>query len=118
LVSIAAVRRGVEHGGNREHALRALQVRPVEHATFVRHDACTCLRGERGDNAVRRRDGCGRRLKNLVQYRHLVGMDGELAGEAVALRRGSRGRESVDIPKRGVHGIDGRHAGCRGCEQA
>src|SRR5690348_9719039 len=90
VVSVGVVHQRVGSFGRREHAARALQMRLVEHLALVGHDAGPLGRGEGADDGLRGRDGCRRRLKSLVQHGDLLGMDRELAREAVAMGRERR----------------------------
>ena len=98
---VVAVGRRVDCGGQREHALCPQQMRPVEHAAAVRDDAGARGGGERGDDGPGRADGVGRRLERAIQDLDLVGVDGELAGKAVALRR----RGAFASPSRSVKSV-------------
>ncbi len=93
-------------------------MRDVEHLAVERGDAGVARRSEGGDYALGLGDRLRRRRERLVDHLDLVGVDRELAQEAVAPRGGAVAPEPFQIAEVGIDGVDRLDArGCGGEER-
>jgi hypothetical protein len=86
-------------------------MRTIDHLAIERQGAGVGVVGEQAQDGLGAGDLLGGWREYLVDDRHLVGMDGELAGETVARRHPRLLAQSLRIAEVDEHGVDRLHGG-------
>src|SRR5690606_8141162 len=102
----------------REHPFGSCEMRPIVHLAVERDHAGPGRGGEHGDDVAGMLDLTPARGEGRVDDLDLIGMDRELAREAVPRGGRSLGLEAVQVAKVDEDRIDRLHAGRDGREQA